>query len=416
MTQTLPGTASACPVPLDELDASAKDFSEAVVLPAACYTDESFFEFEMEAIFSREWICLGRTDMVPNVGDYYTTTVVGEPLIVVRNRDGEVNVLSAVCRHRGMVITAPADRPEPEWTADPAETKGNCRTFQCPYHWWTYDLDGRLLGAPAMERTKGFDRSMYRLPNPRVELWRGFIFVNLDGNAEPLAPRLAALDEFLANYEIEQMVTVDPLTVPGLPFNWKVMVENFMEGYHPDRLHNPIHAWAPSGGIHYFPYTAESATLYGFMESIHPDGGFNATYKALFPPISKLTDEERRRVAFVYVPPSLLIGLQSDSAFWFTVQPTSAGTHTLSMAYMFPPSTVELPLFGQLLEAAIGGVALFNNQDLPTNTAIQKGLCSRWAPRGPYSWQEEVLSQFNRWLVRRYRAHADAEVRGGARA
>jgi phenylpropionate dioxygenase-like ring-hydroxylating dioxygenase large terminal subunit len=408
MTQTLPSRVAPCPIPLEQLDASAKDFSEAVVLPAACYTDPNFFDFEMDAIFAKEWICTGRVDMVPNVGDYYTTTVLGEPLIVVRNREEEVKVLSAVCRHRGMVITAPADRPEPEWTADPPETKGNCRTFRCPYHWWTYDLDGRLVGAPAMQRTKGFDKSAFRLPNPQVEIWKGFIFVNLDGGAEPLAPRLAALDEFIADYDVEQMVTVDPLTVPDLPFNWKVMVENFMEGYHPDRLHDPIHAWAPSDSVSYFPYDEDSAALYGHMESVHPDGGFNATYRALFPPIETLTDEERRRVPFVFIPPSLLLGLQADSAFWFVVQPTSADTHTLSMAYIFPPSTVELPLFGQLLEAAIGGVSLFNNQDLPTNTAIQKGLHSRWAPRGRYSWQEEVLSQFNRWLVSRYRAHAGA--------
>jgi phenylpropionate dioxygenase-like ring-hydroxylating dioxygenase large terminal subunit len=370
----------------------------------------------MEAVFAKEWICLGRTDMVPNAGDYYTATVLGEPLIVVRNRDEEVKVLSAVCRHRGMVITAPADRPEPEWSADPPETKGNCRNFRCPYHWWTYDLDGCLVGAPAMERTAGFDKSAHALPSLRVESWSGFVFVNLDGDAEPLAPRLAALDEFLADYEVEHMVTVDPLTVPRLPFNWKVMVENFMEGYHPDRLHHPIHAWAPSGGVHYFPYDPDTAALYGYMESTHADGGFNATYRALFPPLPTLTDDERRRVVFAYVPPSLLIGLQADSAFWFVVQPTGAATHSLSMAYLFPPATVELPMFGQLLEAAIGGVAQFNNQDLPTNTAVQKGLGSRWAPRGRYSWQEEVLSQFNRWLVRRYRAHAEGGMREGAPA
>ena len=140
---------------------------------------------------------------------------------------------------------------------------------------------------------------------------------------------------------------------------------------------------------------------------MHPDGGFNPTAKALFPPILTLTDAERRRVPFVYVPPSLLIGLQSDSAFWFVVLPTGPETHTLSMAYLFPPSTLELPDFGDRLHAAIAGVGLFNNQDLPTNTAIQKGMRSRFAPRGRYSWQEEVLSQFNRWLVTRYRRAVD---------
>jgi phenylpropionate dioxygenase-like ring-hydroxylating dioxygenase large terminal subunit len=331
-----------------------------------------------------------------------------EPLIVVRNTRGEVNVLSAVCRHRGMVITSPANRLQPEWTAPPPETSGHCSTFRCPYHWWTYDLDGRLVGAPAMERTSGFQRSDVCLPALRTEIWNGFVFVSFDPAAPPLRPRLQALDAFLANYDVEQMQTVEPFTVPDLPFNWKIMVENFMEGYHPNRLHHGIHGWAPSEGVHYFPYDDDSGALYGYMEAIHPDGGFNATWKALFPPIATLTVEQRRQVPFVYVPPSLLLGFQADSAFWFVVLPTSADKHSLSMAYIFPPSTLELPLFGELLEAAIAGVGLFNNQDLPTNTAIQKGMHSRFAPRGRYSWQEEVLSQFNRWLVKRYRAYADA--------
>ncbi len=395
-----------CPVPLDELDAAAQDYDRAIALPPACYTDPAFFEFEMRAIFDREWVCVGRADMIPNPGDFFTVTVAHEPLVVVRNKEGVVKVLSAVCRHRGMVVTAPANRPEEEWTQPPPETSGSCATFRCPYHWWTYDLDGRLVGAPAMDRTPGFDKSDYRLPELRVEEWNGFVFVTFDPEAPALAPRLGPLDDFLRNYNVANMVSVNPFTVPDLPFNWKIMVENFMEGYHPDRLHHGIHAWAPSDGAHYFPYDEESAALYGYMEAIHSDGGFNPTYKALFPPIATLTDEERRRVPFVHVAPSLLLGLQADSAFWFVVLPTSAETHNLSMGYIFPPATLEHPMFGQLLESAIAGVALFNNGDLPTNTAVQKGLRSRFAPRGRYSWQEAVLSQFNRWLVRRYRAAA----------
>ena len=111
------------------------------------------------------------------------------------------------------------------------------------------------------------------------------------------------------------------------------------------------------------------------------DGGFNPTFQALFPIIETLTDADRRQLVFAYVPPTLLLGLQPDSAFWFVVNPTSAETHSLSMAYIFPPATLEHPLFEQLLTAAVAGVSLFNNQDLPTNTAVQVGLQSRFAPR-----------------------------------
>ena len=395
------------PVPLSEFAASDQDFETGVMLPASCYTDESFFAFEREAVFGAEWLCLGRSDQVANPGDYYTITMAGEPLIVVRKENGEISVISAVCQHRGMIITAPADRPEEEWTAPPPETtSGNCRNFRCPYHYWTYDLEGRLIGAPEMQRTTGFARSDVRLGRPKVEIWNGFIFVNFEPEAEPLAPKLSALDAAISRYHVDEMVTVDPMTVPDLPFNWKVMVENFMEGYHPDRLHKGIHDFAPSSLVTYEPYDESAGALFGKMGTTNIDGGFNPTFQALFPIIETLTEEDRRELLFAFVPPTLLMGFQPDSAFWFVVNPTSAGTHTLSMAYIFPASTLEAPLFEHLLTATVAGVALFNNQDLPTNTAIQAGLHSRYAPRGHYSWQESVLLQFNRWLIKRYRAAA----------
>ena len=223
MTQVEGVERARCPVPLEELERSAKPFNEAVVLPRACYTDPEFFEFEASAVWEHEWICVGCAGMVPNVGDFYTITVLNEPLIVVRNKERDVKVVSGVCRHRGMVICAPADRPEEEWTAPPPETSGNCSTFRCPYHWWTYDLDGLLVGAPAMDRTTDFDRSQIRLPELRTELWNGFVFVNLDAAAAPLAPRLGSLERFLENYRLEGMQTVEPYTVPDVPFNWKIM-------------------------------------------------------------------------------------------------------------------------------------------------------------------------------------------------
>ena len=149
------------------------------------------------------------------------------------------------------------------------------------------------------------------------------------------------------------------------------------------------------------------------MHAVHPDGGFNPTEKIIFPLIETLTEQERWKIQFAYIPPSLLIGLQPDSAFWFTVQPTSVDSHTLSMAYIFPPSTPQIHLFSEKLHAAIQGVELFNNQDLPTNTAVHAGMKSRFAPRGRYSWQESVLAGFNTWLVERYTA-ADKRAQAAA--
>jgi phenylpropionate dioxygenase-like ring-hydroxylating dioxygenase large terminal subunit len=405
------GAAARSPLPLEVFEASATGFADAISLPPAVYTDPDFYDFEIDAVFRREWLCVGRVDQVAEVGDFFTVNLMGEPLIVVRDRDRTVRVMSSVCQHRGMCVTAPPQRPPEEWFEPVPETKGNRKRFKCPYHWWTYDLDGRLVAAPEMARTNNFSKADIRLPQLKVEVWKGFVFVNFDPDAAPLAPRLTALDAVLEPYGFEEMVTVEPQRVPGLPFNWKIMVENFMEGYHPDRLHHGIHDFAPSSRVYYAPYTEGDGAIHGGIRTAEPDGGFNPMAKAIFPIIEGLTDEQRRTQLFLFVPPSLLIGVQPDSAFWFTVQPRRPDSHDLSMAYLFPRETTELPVFEELLDVAVRGVELFNNQDLPANTAIQHGMASQFAPRGRYSWQEEVLAHFNKWLLERYRrAEQDASA------
>ncbi|MGI4879512.1 MAG: aromatic ring-hydroxylating oxygenase subunit alpha, partial [Janthinobacterium lividum] len=171
----------------DSLERSAVDLSEAVTLPPACYTSAEFYAFEKEALYAREWLCAGRETQVPNPGDFFTITIADEPIIVVRNAAGELRAMSAVCQHRAMLV---------------AEGSGNVRGFLCPYHHWSYSLNGDLIAAPAMNRTCDFDRGAFGLPGFAVELWHGFIFVNLDRAAAPLAPRLAHVSAAIANYDL----------------------------------------------------------------------------------------------------------------------------------------------------------------------------------------------------------------------
>lgn len=383
-------------------------FDDAIGLPPQVYSDPDFHRFEMDAVFGGEWLCVGRAEQIPNVGDYLAVTRVGEPLIVVRSNDESIRVMSAVCQHRAMCLTASTDRTDDDMLDPPDFRSGSVRSFRCPYHYWVYDLDGKLIGAPEMNRTEGFVASEIRLPELAVEIWQGFVFANFDADAAPLADRLTKLDAVLDNYDVASLVTVDPVSIPDVPFNWKIMIENFMEMYHNSRLHKGIHDFAPSSGAWYADFESGDTAMFGFNETVEPDGGFNPTFKALFPPLPGTTMHERQRVIFALVAPSLLMGFQSDSAFWFHVDPTGPTTHTLSMAYIFPASTVELPDFGETLEAAIAGVSNFNRQDMPTNVATQVGMQSRFAPRGRYAWQEGVLAHFNSWLVDRYEAAAGA--------
>jgi len=346
---------------------------------------------------------VGREEQIKEVGDFFSATPAGEPIIVVRNAESEIRAMSSVCPHRGMCVTADLEGIEDEDLLEPTKfISGNVRYFRCPYHWWVFDLEGQLTGAPEMKDTDCFNADETNLAKIAVEVWNGFIFVNFDSDANPLGESLKKLEKTVINYDLSSLKTVDPAVIPDVPFNWKIMIENFMEMYHNSRLHKGIHDWAPSSGAWYSDVEPEDGAMFGFNPSLEIDGGFNPTYRALFPPLPNLSEEERKRVVFAFVPPTLLIGMQSDSAFWFTVNPTGPETHELSMGYLFPEEVLEIPLFDELLEAAIRGVGYFNRQDIPTNIATQLGMRSRFANRANYSWQEAVIPQFNSWLVDRY--------------
>ncbi len=175
----------------EHYEAVRRPLLEAETLPPWCYTSRDFYDREVERIFARCWNFMGRADRIPEPGDYFTVDFVGRPLIVVRGRDGEIRAFDNVCRHRGSTIM---------------EGVGNCRVFVCPYHSWSYELDGRLRRAPEMDRTSGFDMSDWGLHPVRLETWGGFLFVNFDPGAGPLSAYLGDLPERLASHRLDDMV------------------------------------------------------------------------------------------------------------------------------------------------------------------------------------------------------------------
>lgn len=397
-TSGIPGTR----LSVEDFDASVLDVEDAISLPPEVYSSPEFYEFEKHAIFDREWLCLGRVEQVPEVGDYFAIDALDEPYMIVRSEPDKVIVLSAVCQHRGMLV---------------AEGSGNCgKAFQCPYHWWRYGLDGRFLGGPDLGSPKRFDRAAIRLPEIRSEIWNGFVFVNLDENAEPLAPSLQRLDEMMANYEIENLRTTKPQLLHGLPFNWKVMMENGIEAYHSSRLHEKYVDFQPSKNYEPAKFDNDDGAILVPMRNSHIDGGLNPTGKIYFPPISTLTEEDRFMTGFGTVPPNLMLGWQPDVIFWFLLLPRGVDKLDMLWGYLMPYSNFELKNFDELLELTISGIEKFNEQDIPVATAMQRGLSSKFAPRGPYSWQEEMLVHVNRWLVKRYRNALTPQGQGELKA
>ena len=194
---------------------------EARPLPPEVYTSKEWYDREIETIFLKSWLVATREEEIPDPGDYVRIDIVGEPLVIVRDRDGVIRALSASCRHRGSELVT---------------GRGNCRTLVCPYHAWTYSLTGKLLNAPSMQDARGFDKSRHNLPSIRAETWGGFVFINFDQDAPSLATSLGDLKERFRDYALEDM-KVTKKWENVFNANWKIWVENSREGYHVGTVH-----------------------------------------------------------------------------------------------------------------------------------------------------------------------------------
>jgi phenylpropionate dioxygenase-like ring-hydroxylating dioxygenase large terminal subunit len=337
----------------------------------ARYTDPAVWQRENERVFRREWLCVGRAEQVERAGDYFAVDVLGEPLVVVRGDDGRVRTLSRVCRHR--------------W-APVVEGRGNRRSFQCPYHLWTYALDGRLLGAPEMARTPGFDKTTCRLPEVRTELWEGWVFVNLDPDAAPLAPQLATLSALLAPYGLDRMRALEPLVYEST-WNWKIMVENFVESYHHMGPHaQTLQPMVPAAGT----WVDDTDGPYVVLHNPTGDG----SSPAILPPIEGLPEALRAKFVVCAVLPYHLFAANPDSVVWYQLEPHALDRFTLRIHVCVPPEHLDDERAMQLREL----VEAVHREDVVMCRAVQRGVQARLAARGPLSHLERAIAQLHAWL------------------
>ncbi|PHZ84600.1 aromatic ring-hydroxylating oxygenase subunit alpha [Paremcibacter congregatus] len=372
----------------NSLDSSVLPVEEAETLPPGCYTDAEFYEFEKEALFNHEWLCVGRESWAKEAGDYFTTTLIGEPIIVVRNRQGDLKAMSSVCQHRAMLV---------------AEGHGNARAFMCPYHHWTYSLDGDLLNGPAMEKTCDFSKTDIKLPTFKVEVWLGFVFINFDDQAAPLAPRLEAVAKILEPYDLANAEGSKPEEADKFPWNWKVMFENNNDGYHASRLHGGhYHDFVPSELSSFPDMPADTAGYCRLNGTTHSDASFNASQKALLPVFPNLKDADRNQMLFANIPPTLSLVLTNDMVFYLNVRANGPESHEMDTGLLVAPGAMDSPAFEDCLAANMATAQKIMAQDQHVDEMVQVGLRSRFAIRGRYSWQESAQQQLNSWLVPRY--------------
>ena len=191
-------------------------FEQARAMPPAVYTSGDFLKRELSDVFSQDWFCVGRASALGKRGDYLTLELAGQPIIVIRDRDGTIQALSNVCLHRMSTLL---------------DGRGNTSSIVCPYHAWTYNLDGSLRGAPAMTQNEGFCKQSYKLPKVRCEEWLGWLFVTLNPDAPTAASQLSRVEELVGDYDMANY-TETFFETHVWDTNWKVLAENFMESYH----------------------------------------------------------------------------------------------------------------------------------------------------------------------------------------
>jgi phenylpropionate dioxygenase-like ring-hydroxylating dioxygenase large terminal subunit len=378
---------------VNEVTGSTGELAGAVSLPPACYTSPAFYEFERDAVFTSSWLYLCHVSEIAEPGDALPVTVAGEPLVVTRDQAGQVRVLSALCRHRSFPVI---------------EERTNTRSLRCPYHYWSYGLDGALLTAPAMDPAHRLDdlKAQLCLPSFPVEIWQGFVFTHLGTDPEPLAPTLTRLEGEFADHHTADLVVGASLSLQNQAWNWKNLLENALEAYHTSFLHRGYHENAPARLVEFLDFDpAVENGIMRYAPFLTEDGGFlNDDGKAAFPVLDGLTKAQRSRIVFASVPPTMFVSMKPDSIMIFRITPDAHDRLTHSVTWLFPAETVALPHFDELMRKQRDFFDIVNGQDAEANAKMFTALRARTAVRGPYSPQEATLPQLNGWLLRQYLA------------
>lgn len=363
-------------------------------LPPEAYWSPALYDLELERIFRREWMCVARVDDLARSGDWLRFDLAGEPLLLTRDENGELHALSRVCRHRNIDLLA-----------GNAERGGNQARIVCPYHLWSYRLDGRLAGAPEMQKAAGFERGECRLPEARIETWQGFVFVNLDPEAAPLSASMAGVDGILGGRDLTTWRTAGVVDWGEADANWKLAIENASECYHHIGTHRETLQPMWPGATVQIDHVDSPEWFYGTMTvseafSLGVDEGY-PIHPTFFPLPAGLTPQQRSATLIIGVFPMFFIALSPDFCVWFRWYPTSPTTHELDMRILVPPEAMAAPD----LEAHVAQVAeslrAIQGEDAVANAGIQRASRARAASPGRLSALEQPLWQFQRYLASR---------------
>jgi Rieske 2Fe-2S family protein len=379
------------PLPLEpqELELVLRPFGESRMLPPAAYTSAEVFDWERRHFFDGGWTCVALSEALPKPGSQVAEATGAGSALLVRDREGMVRAFANACRHRNHELL-------------PCGTSGQLPLVRCPYHNWTYHLDGTLNKAPGFGdgALPGFDPADNGLIQLPAAEWQGLIFVH--GSSEPatsFADHVAGLDALVAPYEMGR------LRVGGqhdytVGANWKVLNENYQECYHCPVIHPELCRVSPPDSGENYLHAEAGAWVGGWQEvredalTMSLDGMTSAR------PLRALDAEQRRQVIYVGVFPNLLISLHPDYVMTHLLTPLGADRTRIQCRWAFAPEDLEQPDFNPAF--AIDFWDITNTQDWRACESVQRGLSHPAAQPGVLTSDEDAVYQFVTLVARGY--------------
>ena len=353
----------------DDLDGSRH-------MPGGIYTSSDVYAVERDQIFLRSWLCVGREEETPQPGDFFASRIMGEPFLVVRNEAGAINAFANSCRHRGVEV---------------ARGRGNAKQFSCPYHAWSYGLDGSLVGAPHMEETTDFNKADFPLITPAQATWEGNVFVHIGDKPEPFEAAYAPVLTKFAPWHIGELMPVHR-EMYEVKANWKLIVQNYSECYHCPIIHPALEKLS-----HYRDTEndlEEGPFLGGPMRIGKEDGGLSRDVKRTAPPLPGLKGENLQRAYYYLLFPTLLISLQPDFVLMHHLQRVAPDHTRIVCQWLYHPDAINQDGFDA--QATIDLWDEVNRQDWRVSELTQQGVASRAYRPGPYSALESMPAAFDR--------------------
>jgi Rieske 2Fe-2S family protein len=373
--------------PLDQaaLTQVLAPFGHSRMLPRQAYVDEGVLAWERQWFFDGGWVCAGRVDDLVHAGDQRAVQVGQASVLLVRGADGTLRAFANVCRHRGHELLA----------CGAIAQRG---VVQCPYHAWSYELDGRLRLAPRFDGAGNFEPANFGLLPVRAEAWGGWVFVNVSGDAPPLEAHLGTLIDLAAPYECDRLIPAAGHAYT-LAANWKLPHENYQECYHCPLIHPELcRVSPPLSGDNYEHRTG--AWVGGTMDLADGAETMSLDGRSGGRPLRGLSAEQRRQVVYVGLFPNLLLSFHPDYVMSHRMEPLSTGETFVECQWLFPPEAVEQPGFDP--SYAVDFWDLTNRQDWAAVESVQRSLRSLAFVPGVLAEQEDAVYQFVTMVARGY--------------